>query len=243
MESSVAMEADDSYIADALAFAAAQTQQQPGDKSFLEKRLAEAVVSALTSRFFRPNLVVRDKKLKSCILPGWDPQPGTIDVTVITPLREPRIVFELKVDDVEWTLWGLYKMVAASTLPTLDAAYLLVAAKTTVWSSKRECVELFDFRYREEPEGQLEEAEWYSRFLFRHWAKAWRDLLGGGTGRLVWVPKLIWTRAIGRWALPEFPGYELRAIRTYPSSLSTERIDFEHGWPVHDLRVGLLGRP
>lgn len=223
---------DDAYIARALGLAAEQTHPEPGDKSFLEKRLAEVVVSAFTSSFFRSEAVVRDKKLQSSVLPGWDPQPGTIDVAVITPEREPRIVFELKVDDVEWTLWDLFKMVAASTLPTVEAAYLVVAAKTKIWNSKRECVELFDFGYREEPEGKIEETEWYSRFFFSHWSAAWRDLLGGGSGRLIWVPQVIWTRAIGRWKLPHYPEYELRAIRAYPSSLTTEELHFRDGWPV-----------
>jgi hypothetical protein len=37
---------------------------------------------------------------------GWSPQPGTID-------------------DVEWTVWDIYKMVAGSELPTAEAAYVV----------------------------------------------------------------------------------------------------------------------
>src|SRR5206468_1809279 len=105
----VALEADDAFVASALERAAERAQPQPSDKSFLEKRLVEAVAESLADGRFRPELVVRDKKLANCELPGWDPQPGTIDIAVVTAQNEPRLVFELKIDDVEWTLWDIYK--------------------------------------------------------------------------------------------------------------------------------------
>src|SRR5438132_7118772 len=96
------LEAHDAFIATALGHAAERVRPQPSDKSFLEKRLAQAVAASLAEGHFRPELVVRDKKLLGSHLPGWDPQPGTIDVAIVTPDNEPRIVFELKIDDVEW---------------------------------------------------------------------------------------------------------------------------------------------
>jgi hypothetical protein len=200
----VALEADDAFIASVLQRAAERAQPQPTDKSFLEKRLVEAVAASLADGHFHPDAVVCDKKLANCELPGWDPQPGTIDVAVVTPTNEPRIVFELKIDDIEWTLWDIYKMVAASELPTVEAAYLVVAGNLKLWGGARECVELFDLDYSQSG-GQIDEVEWYSRFLFSHYRKSWRELLGGGTGRLVHVPRAISITGVGSWPLPNCP--------------------------------------
>jgi hypothetical protein len=100
--------------------------------------------------------------------------------------------FELKIDDVEWTLWDIYKMVAAAELRTVEAAYLVVAGAPKQWSGKRDCVELFDLDYSHRGE-QIDSVEWYSRFLFSHYERAWEELLGGGTGRLV-DAKTLFTR-------------------------------------------------
>jgi hypothetical protein len=227
----VALGADNAFVARALARAAERTRPEPGDRSFLEKRLAHAVAESLADGFYRPELVVRDKKLSGCELPGWSPQPGTIDVAVITPANEPRVVFELKVDDVEWTLWDIYKMVAASQLPTVEAAYLAVAGTPGLWNGTRECVELFDLHYPGE-DGHVEEVDWHSRFLFSHFRRSWKDLLAGGSGRLTDVAGAICISAVGRWPFPGFPPYELRAIRVRESTFSRERLPFANDWPV-----------
>jgi hypothetical protein len=228
------LDPDDAYIARALARAAEWAAPNPGDKSFLERRLAEAVAASLADGFFDPDLVVCDKKLMNSELPGWDPQPGTIDVAVVTRRREPRIVFELKRDDVEWTLWDIYKMVAAAELPTVEAAYIVVAGKPKLWASQRECVELFDLDY--DAEEQVDSVEWYSRFLFSHYRKAFQELLEGGRGRLTRVPYSIWISAVGRWPLPNFQDYELRAVRVWGAEREDEPIEFANDWPRPPIR-------
>ena len=142
-------------------------------------------------------LVRECKKLAGPDLPGWNPQPGAIDVAVVTPGNAPRVAFELKVDDVEWTLWDLYKMVAATETPTCDAAYLACAMSPKHWESNRDGVELF----REPDDNKGPPSEWHSSFLFRAYAKSWAGLLAGGTGRLTTSPSLsTWTGSGGgRW--------------------------------------------
>jgi hypothetical protein len=228
------LEADDTFIATALGRAAERVRPEPGDKSFLERRLAEAVAASLGEGYFRPELVVRDKKLVNSQLPGWDPQPGTIDVAIVTPNNEPRIVFELKIDDVEWTLWDIYKMVSATELPTVEAAYVVTAGSPKLWSGKRDCVELFELDYTQ-PDDQVDSVEWYSRFLFSEFRKAWADLLEGGRGRLQRVPHAIQITAIGRWPLPGYPGHELRAIRVEGSKRRVSWLEFSDDWPVPPL--------
>lgn len=230
-ERSSVLDVDDFFIAGALKEAAERVRPEDGDKSFLEKRLANAVVDALRNGRFRPDLVVKDKKLVGSTLPGWDPQPGTIDVAVVTPEFEPRIIFELKIDDIHWTLWDIYKMVAGTQLPTVEAAYVVVAGPPKMWEGRRDCVELFDLDYDDEE--FLSEAEWYSRFLFRHYARAWKELLEGGTGRLTEVPARIRISRVGKWQIPAYPPYELRAIRVEASQLQrgAAPVRFAGEWP------------
>jgi hypothetical protein len=225
------LDLDDAFIAGALARAAERVGPEPTDKSFLERRLVEAVAASLADGYFHPDAVVRDKKLAGCLLPGWDPQPGTIDLAVITPQSEPRIVFEMKIDDVEWTLWDIYKMVAASELPTVEAAYLVVAGRPKLWNGRRECVELFDLDYTQR-NGQVDEVEWTSRFLFRHYRKSWQELLQGGSGRLTSVPEVITITGICCWPLPAYPDYEMRVIRLCAAPRREPWLQFANEWPL-----------
>jgi hypothetical protein len=204
--------------------AAGSARPADGDKSFLEKRLSKSVVEGLES-VFGGQLVRECRKLVP--LPGWSPQPGPIDVAVVTSTNEPRVAFELKVDDVEWTLWDAYKMISATELDICDAGYLVVAMPAKEWKRARECVELF----REPARGEGRLSEWYSSWLFREYAKSWSGLLAGGTGRLREVADLITTTWIGRWRMAHYPGYELRAVRVaaFPDG---RRLEFEGDWPT-----------
>jgi hypothetical protein len=80
----VGLDADGAFVAQALARLAERVRPELGEKSFLERRLAAAVAESLADGFFNPDAIVRDRKLANCELPGWDPQPGTIDVAVVT---------------------------------------------------------------------------------------------------------------------------------------------------------------
>ena len=153
----------------------------------------------------------------------------------MTPGNAPRLAFELKVDDVEWTLWDLYKMVAATETPTCDAAYLACAMSPKHWESNRDCVELF----REPDDHEGPQSEWHSSFLFRAYAKSWAGLLAGGTGRLIDVAELVYVDWIGRWPMAHYPGYELRAVRV--SGMADQRLRFEAEWPIpHEVTYGLI---
>jgi hypothetical protein len=217
----------DHLVAQALATAATLVHPEPGDKSFLEKRLAHAVATALYEPFGEDR-VVRDRRLVGGELPDWSPQPGTIDVAVVTQAYEPRITFELKIDHVDQTLWDIYKMVSATMLPTVEAAYVAIAARQSVWASSGDCVELFDVEPREDT-GGYDPDEWYSRFLFAHHHRAWKDLLAGGSGRPVRVPDQITIHPLGRWPVPAYPSFELRAIRVEPGESGW--VEFENDWP------------
>ena len=216
----------DGLVARALQQAALRARPEPADKSFLEKRLVVALREALTY-FAREELILCDKKLRNCELPGWDPQPGTIDVAIVNTDLEPRIAFELKVDDIEWTLWDIYKMVSATTLPTVEAAYVVVAGRPGMWAGTRNCVELFDLDYV-----TADCEEWYSRFLFAEYKRAWNDLLNGGTGRLHEIPSSIRLTAIGKWTIPSFSPHELRAIRVEAVESARPPVTFAEGWPI-----------
>jgi hypothetical protein len=203
---------------------------------------------------FGASLVARDRRLAGATLADWEPQPGTIDLALVTCAMEPRVTFEAKIDDIEWTLWDIYKMVSATLLPTVDAAYVVVAAQPVAWESSRDCAELF----RPEPEFESKEVEWYSSFLFSEYRRAWRDLLGGGRGRLLRVPNEIRLTRIGEWPLPAYPCYELRALRVaavedsgwltfdgdWPAEAPTSDID-RTGWPrlIPTDELGVLDLP
>jgi hypothetical protein len=116
---------------------------------------------------------VARKKLSGIMVPDWEPLPGSIDLAVLR--REELVVAaELKLDDVDQTLWDIYKMASASRMPSVSGAYAVAAAPEKTWSRPLDCVELF-----------LDESsdEWYSEFLFDEYRKAWAHLLKGGTAR------------------------------------------------------------
>jgi hypothetical protein len=230
----VALSAVDEAVTVVLERAAARARAEDGDKSFLERRLSSAVVHELECVFGR-DLVRETRKLQST-LPGWNPPPGPIDVAVVHPDNTPRLAFELKVDDVEWTLWDLFKMVGITETPGGEAAYLACAMPQPRWAGQRECVELF----REPETGDPHETEWHSCFLFREYARSWADLLKGGTGRLTDVSELVFITWLGRWSMANYPGYELRAIRV--SGLSgDQRLHFRNDWPIpYEVTLGLI---
>lgn len=58
----------------------------------------------------------------------------------------------------------------------------------------------------------------------------WKELLGGGRGRLTAVPASIRISAVGRWSLLGYPGYELRAVRVWAASHGLLAFDGE--WPA-----------
>jgi hypothetical protein len=169
----VTPDALDSGFVAAVRAAAASAAPEPEDRSFLEKRLA-AAVGAAVAREFAPLRVTLNKKLADVTLDEWDPQPGSFDVALLREDGLPLAVAELKLDDVDQTLWDILKVASALRLGSVEAAYVVAAAPEPVWASTMEVVEVFR---------QAEEEEWSTRFLLEEYRKAWESLLRGGRGR------------------------------------------------------------
>lgn len=185
----------------------------------LESQVEEAFISALVeSDVDRARIGARMLRIKHC----WDPVPGGIDLYLYADDRaSARMVAELKVDAVDQTLWDLYKMIAALRLPTVEAAYLVVAANEKQWSKRGNCSELFSGR--NEPLDSLD--------LFRRNSKAWCWLLAGGSARPTAIPSSVATDLIAREPLAHWPGYELRTIAVAPHG-RTPRAFGSDGWPT-----------
>ena len=68
-------------------------------------------------------------------VPGWDPQPGATDLQLSLSGDEAAIaVTEIKVFDVDQTLWDLLKVMAlVDRSSTYARAYLVVATTPKRW--------------------------------------------------------------------------------------------------------------
>ena len=53
------------------------------------------------------------------VVPGWDPQPGAFDLAVLDQEQQPLLLTELKLDDVDQTLWDIFKLANTLDLPTV----------------------------------------------------------------------------------------------------------------------------
>jgi hypothetical protein len=97
----------------------------------------------------------------------WEPQPGLTDAVLGLPDEPaPSVVAELKVTDVEDTLWDLLKAVSVmEAAPELIRAYLVVASEPRRWD-RAECAELFE---GDEP-GRSR--VWSTRDLLLRWERA-----------------------------------------------------------------------
>jgi hypothetical protein len=154
-------------------------------------------------------------------LPGWKPQPGAIDIVVSDERRElPCYLAELKwcadVWTLGWSLWDIYKMVAASQLAGVEACYVVAGAPVGFWSRRDHCAPLFAT------------AAWDSFDLFHRFREDWQELLRGGPARPTHVPTVIETRLVAD--IPLAVGtkdWRLRAI-----SARAGRLEFDGDWPA-----------
>ena len=208
----------DRVVAGAIRVAARSVAPGSGDKSFLEKRLAEAVGEALEAEV-APLRVLLNKKLSNLELPNWDPQPGWFDLALVSEDNRLLVAGELKLDDIEHTLWVIFKVGAALDLPDVQAGYVIAAAPLATWQSGREVVELFS------DEG---EEAWESRFFFDEYRKAWSGLLRGGRGRPTSVASTFSIQPLVTVPVEHYPPYELRAVRV---GTTHGRLILEDGWP------------
>lgn len=208
----------DGLVAHALRVAAKSVAPEVGDKSFLEKRLAAAVGEALEGEV-APARVLLNKKLANVKLPNWDPQPGWFDLALVGEDDRLLVAAELKLDDIEHTLWDIFKVGAARRLADVQAGYVIAAAPLATWESGREVVELFSDKGEE---------AWESRFFFDEYRKAWSDLLRGGKGRPTSVARTFSIQPLVKVRVEHYPPYELRAVRI---DTTQDRLTLEDGWP------------
>lgn len=218
----------DAIVAQALSRAAASVMPEKVDESFLEKRLAASFAVALADEFDADRIML-NRKIAGAELPGWDPQPGWIDVVVLNEDGGPSIAVELKLDDVDHALWDVVKMVSVSRLPTVEAAYVAVAAPTKTWASGLAGVDLFQSN---------QEETWHSRYVFDEYREAWSHLLADGRGRPVQVAELIRLAPILRCPVFHYPPYELRALRVQPldDDVSIDVVEAAPQPGVYDVR-------
>jgi hypothetical protein len=191
--------------------------------SFKEELLHDALEPALDRRL-RPARVVRCRKVGLESLPDWNPQPQAIDISVLSTAGEVRLAFELKVDEIGQTLWDMLKMAAAARLPSVDRAYLVVAASKRSWERGRRAGR----RYFQDPPGRSSRATLDELFAeFRH---DWKSDLRY-TARPTRVPETLDLTAVARAEVPAWSGYELRvlAVRDRPG---TDFRAIKKGWPV-----------
>jgi hypothetical protein len=211
-------------FAEAVRVAAARLDAEPS-RNFLELRLESALDAALRDLVEDGVKVAARRQFH---LPGWDPQPGGIDLFLLNQERALSHVAELKIDNIDEALWDLFKMVAATELSSVQAAYLVVAARAQRWRNPRvDCAVLF-------PEAPTPPRVWPSRQLFADFDTAWRALLKGGRARPTDVPAEVRIEFVANEPVCAYPDYELRAIavRGVPGA---ERLRFDGGWPRPSL--------
>lgn len=191
------------------------------------KHLQPAFLAALTAAGVS-DVQASGKRLQ---IRSWEPagvtgKLGAFDVIVGVAPRY-RAFFELKwastKHELGWTLWDVYKL-AAGRLEYGVFGYALVGAPLTYWADDTvDCSSLY------------RDAVWDSRELFRRYAKAWRDLLQGGTARPARIPARIGTRIVAAEPLQTSPGWELRALAVEIPGF--DWLEFDGDWPAEEAHV------
>jgi hypothetical protein len=137
---------------------------------------------------------------------------GRLDLAVTDRLGTLTAAAELKIENIDQTLWDAYKLtaIAGYRIPS----YLAVVAPVESWNHSQ-CGELFQ-------EGVVEHS---TEDLFDRNARAWRDLEQGGGARPVLLPKRIQTRLIAAEPLTREPALELRIAGVRTWSVPDDHID------------------
>jgi hypothetical protein len=217
----------DRLLAKAIPVAAKQLAKYGGAPSFLERYLEEALIEAIGVVDAAAAAQASGRGLVS--IPNWDKRLGGFDLRLrfaSDPDREA--LAELKIDDVEHTLWDLFKLASALKMPGVDASYLILARPRHRWNHG-DCAALFADRGGP--------THWVSAAMFVRWQAAWADLTGpkGGSARPTEVPAEIKTEFIGSAPTEGFEGYEIRcvSVRLIPG---TDALPFNGDWPISSTR-------
>jgi hypothetical protein len=196
----------DEFMQGVIAAAGSAVKRSPDKTSFLESLVEEALSDEIRTRGGRAELTGR-KRLQ---LADWgEGQLRGFDLEVtLGDQRRPSLLIEAKVDDVDQTLWDLFKLTSALREGRALAGYLVVAAPADCWAGERDCVDLF----AESPTHRT----WDSRRMLTGWKRAWADLLKGGTARPTRLPEQLKTLFVGRSDIAALPGYQFRCVSVRP---------------------------
>jgi hypothetical protein len=175
-----------------------------------------------TGGFAKPRVTLR--------VAGWDPEPGGTDL-VLGRLGDPRptIIAEVKVLDVDQTLWDLMKVVSMLEHETaLVRGYLIVATTPKRWRDA-EVAAWYAPPNPDAPEGVR---TWRTRQLFNRLegvlgvpAQGWPR---SSAATAAWGPHAVY----GSHPIPAFPAYELRCIAVEPLAEGPPVAFDEDGWPT-----------
>jgi hypothetical protein len=148
---------------------------------------------------------------------------GPVDVLVVESPDCYRLLAELKwcrhKHEVWWTLWDIYKLVAAQEQYAPQGSFVVAAAPVSYWADAAiDCSALFVTQ------------TWKSRRLFVEYERAWRDLLGGGRARPSRVPTVIATELVASERLTTVPEWEIRALKV--AAASNDWLAFDGDWPT-----------
>lgn len=220
--SAARVEAYDDAMARALERAAQRIERDPARPSLREELIENAVLETWPPATGGGEV----RRRVSLPIPDWEPQPKDTDLAgALSSEAFPGFAAEVKVDDLDQTLWDLFKLLSAARgTPSIGRCYLIVAGYPSRWTNV-EVSEVFDCR-----EGAR---VWEARAMFSRWQKAWRNLLGGGRARPRRVQAQVRVTPIWRGHIDAFEseGYELRCVAveavTYAGWL-----EFAGDWPV-----------
>lgn len=210
-------------VARAVSLAALAVTPEESDKSFLEKRLEAKLAAILHAA--RPGLeVVVRRRVDALQLPNWDPKPYPFDISLLDGERVVAAI-EVKVDDVDDTLWDIFKLASASAHAGVEATYMVMAGRPPAW--KRPLAqELYSG----------EEVERYTRHLFEKFSGIWKRTLERSSPRPTSLPFCVLVAESAREEATAFAGYEVRALRV--TGVGPPSIDIRDGWPVEAPKHG-----
>jgi hypothetical protein len=213
-------EDQDRFLAEATLKAAKLLERKR--ESFLERYLEQALVAAISHD--ASDTLAETTGAGRVRVPNWDRSMGGYDVVISLPGEAKRtLVVETKIDNVDETLWDLFKVIAAQSEGGIERGYLVVAATETKWALTRDCAELFS------PSDVSR--VWESTEMFERWSDAWANLLEGGSARPLRVPRRVRTRFLARAQIQAYPGYEVRCIGA--SAVEDGHwIEFDGDWPA-----------
>lgn len=179
-----------------------------------ERDLADSLARNLSG-------AIAERKLH---VPGWDPQPGNVDVFTRDKDGLPDLVIETKLKDdnsIFECLWDMAKVLSLATESSVSGAYLVTGTTAANWRRPVACAELFE-NGRHDLVGTI-----------RHYGDWWvKYILGDSTGRPQAVPDLMDVRRV---AVADYElnseRWELRAIHITAAPEATW-VPFADGMPI-----------